>query len=92
MYLRLALNLLHFNLLLGALYALRRAPNFNEIHPRVALRRPSIPFFQLRGTKLNLVHFNLVLGALYALRRVPNFYEIPPSFGSQVHIHQKIVF
>jgi hypothetical protein len=33
MQLRLLLNLLHFLSNLGALYALRRAPNFYEIHP-----------------------------------------------------------
>jgi hypothetical protein len=34
MHLRLALNLQHFLLDLGALYALHLAPNFYEIHPR----------------------------------------------------------
>jgi hypothetical protein len=34
MYLRLTPNLLHFPPDLDALYALRRAPNFYEIHPR----------------------------------------------------------
>ncbi len=33
MYLRLTPNLFHFLLDLGALYALRRGPNFYEIHP-----------------------------------------------------------
>ena len=35
MYLRLALNFLHFHPVLGVLYALRSAPNFYEIHPKV---------------------------------------------------------
>jgi hypothetical protein len=34
MHLRLALNLLHFLPALDVLYALRRAPNLYEIHPR----------------------------------------------------------
>jgi hypothetical protein len=34
--LRLVLNLLHFLPSLGALYALRHAPNFYEIHPKIS--------------------------------------------------------
>jgi hypothetical protein len=41
MYMRLSPNLLHFLPDLGALYALRRSPNFYEIHPW-SLKLPQI--------------------------------------------------
>jgi hypothetical protein len=44
MHLRLALNLMHLLQDLGALYALRRTPNFYEIHPRTIIGSPNIQY------------------------------------------------
>jgi hypothetical protein len=46
MHSHLALNLLHFHPDLGAVYALRHAPNFYEIHPRAG--RTEYSFYNRR--------------------------------------------
>jgi hypothetical protein len=67
MHLRLALNLLHFLQDLSALYALRRTPNFFEIHPRLEIT-------QALNNKLRAMTWCLIHKA--HLGEIPSFRKI----------------
>jgi hypothetical protein len=68
MYLRLAPNLLYFLPDLTALYALRRVPNFFEIHPWILKRQPSMlsPNFKC----ISILLWNKIFLFLFQVARV----------------------